>query len=78
MKRPSERCPTCGSAPPSPYLSTAEAAELLRKSIEAVWAMIERGQLPGVRRLRRRILINRADLVAFIEKSALSPKGVGR
>jgi excisionase family DNA binding protein len=78
MKGVAERCGACG-APQLPYLSAAEAAAFLRKSTKAVWAMVERGQLPGVRKIGRRILVRRRDLVAFIEKSALSPKGeIGR
>jgi excisionase family DNA binding protein len=43
-------------------LSLAEVAELLRTYRKAVSAMAVRGQVPGVRRLGRRVLF-RSDLV---------------
>ena len=57
------------------YLKTSEAADLLRTSVRAVYAMISRGQLPGVTRLGRRILIRRDDLLQWLkEKRAPSPR----
>jgi excisionase family DNA binding protein len=44
-------------------LTADEVAELLRTSRKAVYAMVERGQLPGVRRVGRRLLGRRADVV---------------
>ena len=41
-------------------------AKLLRTSRNAVYAMVERGQLPGVVRLGRRVLVREADLLAFL------------
>jgi excisionase family DNA binding protein len=63
-----------------PLLLTAEnAAELLRTSARAVYAMLERGQLPGVVRVGRRLLIRRDELLDSIGGSrALSPKEVRR
>ena len=63
-----------------PRLLTAdEVAELLRTSRKAIYAMIERGQLPGVTRLGRRILVQRADLLRWLAESrAPSPGGVRR
>jgi excisionase family DNA binding protein len=60
----------------SPVLLTAdEAADLLRTSRKGVYAMIERGFLPGVTRLGRRVLIRRDDLLDWLRhKSAPSPK----
>jgi excisionase family DNA binding protein len=63
-----------------PLLLTAEnAAELLRTSARAVYAMLERGQLPGVVRVGRRLLIRRDELLDSIGGSrAPSPKEVRR
>ena len=59
-----------------PHLLTAgEAATLLRTSRPAVYAMIERRQLPGVTRLGRRVLIRSSDLLAWLDQNrAPSPK----
>jgi excisionase family DNA binding protein len=43
-------------------LTVDEAAELLRTTPKAVYASLERGQLPGVVRLGRRVLFRRDDL----------------
>jgi excisionase family DNA binding protein len=57
------------------FLTVDEAADLLRTSRKAVYAMSARGQLPGVTRLRRRVLIRSADLLHWLgQKSAPSPK----
>ena len=48
-------------------LTTADVAALLRTSRKAVWAMVERGQLPGVVRIgRRRILFSQAAMVEWL------------
>jgi excisionase family DNA binding protein len=48
----------------SPQLLTVtETAELLRTTPKAIYAMVERQQLVGVRRLRRRVLIDRSELL---------------
>ncbi len=61
---------------PLPMLLTAEeAADLLRTTRRAIYAMIERGQLPGVVRLRRRVLLRSDALLHWLEqKSAPSPE----
>ena len=52
-----------------------EVAELLRTSRSAVYAMVERGQLPGVTRIGRRLLFRRDALLHWLDrKSALAPK----
>ena len=60
-----------------PTLLTAdEVAALLRTSRKAVYAMIERRQLPGLRRIGRRVLISRAELLHWLDHNcASSPKG---
>jgi excisionase family DNA binding protein len=55
------------------------AAELLHTSPKAIYAMAERGQLPGAVRVGRRLLIRRDELLDSIGGSrALSPKEVRR
>jgi excisionase family DNA binding protein len=57
-----------------PLLTVEEAADLLRTSRKAVYALIERAQLAGVTRLGRRVLIRRAELLQFLaEERAASP-----
>ncbi len=59
-----------------PILLTAdEAADLLRTTRRAIYAMVERAQLPGVIRVRRRVLLRSADLLHWLEqKCAPSPE----
>ena len=61
---------------PLPMLLTVdEAAQLLRTTRRAIYAMVERGQLPGVVRIRRRVLVRADDLLDWLDqKRASSPK----
>lgn len=57
------------------FLLVDEVADLLRKSRKAVYTMIERQQLPGVTRVRRRVLVRRDLLPHWLrQESASSPK----
>ena len=57
-------------------LTPDDVAALLRTTRRAVYAMIERAQLPGVTRVGRRILLRRDLLLRWLEeKRALSSKG---
>ena len=49
-------------------LTTSEVADILRTSRAAIYAMVERGQLPGVTRIGRRILIRRDALLDWINQ----------
>lgn len=49
-------------------LTVDEAAELLRTSRRAVYAMVERRQLDGVLRVRRRVLFHRATLLDWLDQ----------
>ena len=62
--------------PELPVLLTIdEAANLLRTTRRAIYAMVERRQLPGVIRIRRRVLLSADDLLHWLDqKRALSPK----
>ena len=56
-------------------LTVDEAADQLRTTRRAIYAMIERGQLPGVIRIRRRVLLRADDLLNWLDqKRAPSPK----
>jgi len=59
-----------------PFLLTVdEAADLLRTTRRAVYAMVARRQLPGVVRIRRRVLVRSADLLDWLhQKRAPSPE----
>lgn len=71
--RATDRFPRRGA----PHLHTVpEVAEILRTTPTAIYAKIARGQLPGVVRLSRRVLIDRDELVAWLEqRRAPSSKG---
>lgn len=71
----SNAAPFVTDAAQLPLLLTAdETAALLRTTRKAIYTMAERAQLPGVVRLGRRILVNRADLLRWLdEKRAPSP-----
>ena len=56
-------------------LTVDEAATLLRTTRRAMYAMVERHQVPGVIRIRRRVLLRAADLLHWLDqKCAPSPK----
>jgi excisionase family DNA binding protein len=58
-----------------PLLLTAdETAELLRTTRTAVYVMVARGQLPGVTRIGRRVLVRSDALLEWLhQKRAPSP-----
>ena len=57
------------------FLTAREVGNILRTSRTAVYAMVERDQLPGVTRIGRRMLIRRDALLDWLDqKSALSPQ----
>jgi len=56
-------------------LTVDEAADLLRTTRRAIYAMIERRQLPGVIHVRRRVLLRADDLLDWLDqKRAPSPE----
>ncbi len=63
-------------APRLPTLLTAdEAAELLRTTRTAVYAMVARAQVPGATRIGRRLLFRADDLLRWLDQNrAPSPK----
>jgi excisionase family DNA binding protein len=60
-------------------LTVSDVAALLRTSQGGIYAMIARGHLPGVVRVRRRVLVRSADLLHWLgQKSTLSPERIRR
>ena len=56
-------------------LTPHDVAHVLRTTRRAVYAMIERGQLPGIVRIRRRVLVRADELLNWLnQKSAPSLK----
>jgi excisionase family DNA binding protein len=56
-------------------LTVDETADLLRTTPRAIYAMIARRQLPGLVRVRRRVLVRADDLLDWLDqKRAPSPK----
>ena len=56
-------------------LTPAEVATLLRTTKTAVYAKIERGQLPGIVRIGRRVLLRQAEMLEFLRRNtAPSPE----
>jgi excisionase family DNA binding protein len=54
-----------------PMLATVdETAALLRTTRKAIYSMIERGQLPGVTRIGRRVLISTPDLLDWLRQKS--------
>jgi excisionase family DNA binding protein len=57
--------------PPAPMpmlLTVDDAAELLRTTNRAIYAMVERRQLPGIIRIRRRVLFRTDDLLDWLDQ----------
>jgi excisionase family DNA binding protein len=50
------------------YLTADEAADLLRTTRKAIYVMIERRQLPGVKRIGKRVLVRTETLVHWIDQ----------
>ncbi len=56
-------------------LTSGEVADLLRTTRKAVYAMVERRQIPGVIRLGRRVLFQQRALVDWLgQKSSPSER----
>ena len=70
--------PSSAEAPGArlPLLLTAdEVAEILRTTRKAVYGLAERKQLPGVKRIGRRLLVRRTALLEWLaERDVSSPE----
>jgi excisionase family DNA binding protein len=63
---------------PLPQLDTvADVARLLRTSHKATYAMVERGQIPGVIRVGRRLLFRRESLLQWLSEKSGTPSPEG-
>lgn len=51
-------------------LTVQETAELLRTTGKAVYAMVERAQLPGVTRIGRRVLVRSDALLRWLDHNS--------
>ena len=51
-------------------LTVDDAADLLRTTRRAIYAMIERRQLPGIIRIGRRVLVRSDDLLHWLEQKS--------
>jgi excisionase family DNA binding protein len=61
------------------FFTAQEVAQILRTTDKGVYVQAERGLLPGVTRIGRRLLFRRAALLNWLsQKSAPSPKGPER
>jgi len=67
--RPGKVAEPDGPAPLPFLLNVDDAARMLRTTRSAVYALAERGALPGVTRIGRRLLIRRDALVAWVHES---------
>lgn len=54
------------------FLTTDEAADLLRTSRKAIYMMIERRRLPGVKRIGRRVLVRTEDLLCWLDQQGIA------
>ena len=51
-------------------LTAAEVADVLRTSRKAIYMMVERGQLPGVIHIGRRVLIRQDALLDWLRQKS--------
>jgi excisionase family DNA binding protein len=58
----------CHRDTPPLLLTVDEAAALLRTTRRAIYAMVERQQMPGVIRIRRRVLFRADDLLHWLDQ----------
>ncbi len=49
-------------------LTLDDVATTLRSTRKAIYVMVERGQLPGVIRIGRRVLVDRDDLLMWLDQ----------
>ena len=50
------------------YLTPGEAAHVLRTTRKAIYVMVERRRLPGVKKIGKRILIHAASLLKWVDQ----------
>ena len=71
LRTPGEKATSAEMSPTGDavLLSADEAARLLRTTRRAVYVMADRGALPGVTRIGRRLLVRQDDLVRWLDES---------
>ncbi len=57
-----------GSSALPTFLTADETADLLRTTRKAIYVMAERGQLPGVTRIGRRLLVRGDALLDWLDQ----------
>jgi len=62
---------TAAGSPARLLLTVPEVADVLRTSPKAVYAMVERGQVPGVTRIGRRVLVRTDRLLKWLAECAV-------
>ena len=61
-----------------PLMTVTEVAAFFSKTDQAVYKMVERGQLPGVTRVGRRLYVRRSDLLRSIAEGRVPSPGRNR
>lgn len=74
--RPADPAQAAGAEPA--LMQIPEVARFIGKKNAAIYKMIERGQLPGVTRIGRRLYIRRADLLRFLAEGRVPSPGRSR
>ncbi len=54
------------------FLTVDETADLLRTTSKAIDSMVDRGQIPGVTRIGKRLLLYRDDVIRWLDESRAS------
>jgi len=67
-----------GQEPLPLFLTADETAGVLRTTRKAVYVMAERGLLPGVTRVGRRLLVRSADLLHWLDQKCAPSADGGR
>jgi len=57
------------AAPEVSYMTLLQASELLNTSYEGIRWMIRNGQIPVIKRSPRRYVVDRRDVIAYLEKN---------
>ena len=70
--------PRTGESRSLPQLETvADVADLIRSTPKAIYTMVERGQIPGVIRIGRRLLFRRESLLQWLSEKSGTPSPEG-
>lgn len=70
MKAPTRVEPLKPTSEFPALLTTAEIAAVLRTTQKAIYAMVERGQLPGIVRIGRRVLVRQDALLHWLSQKS--------